>query len=70
MLDDGTQGENPPEAPEEKPKPVKKAAAAPKHVAAKPPVDESIQTQKEIHASFESPLEEASKSQGFSNLVE
>ena len=63
MLDDGTQAEQPPEVPEEKPVPVKKneAKIAAKIAKEKPPVEESLQTQKDIHVSFESPIEEASK---------
>lgn len=37
------------------------AKIAAKIAKEKPPVEESVQTQKDIHVSFESPIEEASK---------
>lgn len=37
------------------------ARIAAKIAKEKPPVEESVQTQKDIHVSFESPIEEASK---------
>lgn len=71
MLDDGGQSEPAPEAPAEKqasPAPEGKPTAKP--VAAKPPAEASVQTQKEVHVRIEAPAEEVPKSQQFSSLVE